>query len=189
MDQIVWEYTAPDTTSFYASWISGAQRLPNGNTLICDGPAGHIFEVDQANEIVWDYCNPYYEQNLVIGGDYFQVFRANKYSPDYPGIQVINSVTAIDSEDIIPAEYSLGQNYPNPFNPETTISFTVPKAGPAALKVYNILGQEAAILHNGFIEAGRHSVSWHAGSMPSGIYFYTLTAADIILTKRMLLIK
>ena len=54
-----WNYTATPSTSFYADFISGAQRLPDGNTLICDGPAGRFFEVTPEGTTVWQYINPY----------------------------------------------------------------------------------------------------------------------------------
>ncbi len=56
---LIWSYTADPPTSFYASYISGAERLPNGNTLICDGPKGHFFEVTPNYNIIWEYTNPY----------------------------------------------------------------------------------------------------------------------------------
>jgi predicted outer membrane repeat protein len=70
-----WVYTAPTPTDFYSDRISGAQRLPNGNTLICSGQDGLFFEVNSDNEIVWQYD---YD-----GG----VFRAWRYSPDYQGLE------------------------------------------------------------------------------------------------------
>jgi hypothetical protein len=54
----VWSYSAPKRSEFYAEFISGANRLPNGNTLICAGPTGTIFEVTPDKEIVWKYVNP-----------------------------------------------------------------------------------------------------------------------------------
>jgi hypothetical protein len=57
-DKPVWSYSAPKRIDFYASFISGANRLPNGNTLICEGPTGTIFEVTPNKEVVWKYLNP-----------------------------------------------------------------------------------------------------------------------------------
>lgn len=57
-DKPVWSYTAPKKTEFYSSFISGTQRLANGNTLICSGANGTIFEVTPNKEIVWKYVNP-----------------------------------------------------------------------------------------------------------------------------------
>ena len=57
-DRAVWSYAAAKKTDFYAPFISGAQRLPNGDTLVCSGTNGTIFEVNAKNEIVWKYVNP-----------------------------------------------------------------------------------------------------------------------------------
>ncbi len=54
----VWSYSAPNKSDFYAFFISGAHRLPNGNTLICSGPAGILFEATPEKEVVWKYTNP-----------------------------------------------------------------------------------------------------------------------------------
>jgi len=56
-----WEYVAEDREEFFSSHISGAERLPNGNTLVCSGEQGRMFEVDAAGRTVWDYVNPYQE--------------------------------------------------------------------------------------------------------------------------------
>ncbi len=71
--EIVWQYTpeeagnvlSMDGSKFYSPYISSAQRLPNGNTLITEGSDGRIFEVTQEHEVVWEYINPYY--NTVAG--------------------------------------------------------------------------------------------------------------------------
>jgi hypothetical protein len=57
-DEAGWSYAAPKKSDFYAPFISGAQRLPNGNTLICSGTNGTVFEVTPGKEIVWKYVNP-----------------------------------------------------------------------------------------------------------------------------------
>jgi hypothetical protein len=57
-DKPIWSYIAPKRFEFYAEFISGAHRLPNGDTLICSGPSGTIFEVTPNKEIVWKYLNP-----------------------------------------------------------------------------------------------------------------------------------
>jgi hypothetical protein len=56
--QAVWSYMAPKPTDFFSSFISGCQRLPNGNTLICSGASGTVFEVTPQKEIVWKFLNP-----------------------------------------------------------------------------------------------------------------------------------
>ncbi len=66
-EKAVWSYSAPKRTDFYAPFISGAQRLPNGDTLICSGTNGTVFEVAPKNEIVWKYVNPE-KSNSPFGG-------------------------------------------------------------------------------------------------------------------------
>ena len=57
-DQIVWGYRIPPR-HFHSWHISGSDRMPNGNTLICDGPQGRFLEVTAQGEIVWEYLNPF----------------------------------------------------------------------------------------------------------------------------------
>jgi len=89
----------------------------------------------------------------------------------------------------IPEKYSLDQNYPNPFNPSTRISFSLPISEYVELKVYNVMGEEAAVLLSGFVEAGFHSIIFDAKALGSGIYFYKMKTNSFVCTKKMLLIK
>ena len=89
-------------------------------------------------------------------------------------------------------EFSLSQNYPNPFNPTTTIQYNIVKAGKVSLKVYNLVGQEVALLVNGYQEAGHHSVTLNKNngiSLSNGVYFYRLEADSFISTKKFILMK
>jgi hypothetical protein len=80
-------------------------------------------------------------------------------------------------------------NYPNPFNPSTTIEFALPHAGYVTLKVYSVLGEEVATLIAGERAAGSFRATWDASSMPSGVYFYRLTAGEYVQTKKAVLMK
>ncbi len=84
----IWEYTAPDKRSFYADFISGAHRLPNGNTFVTSGPEGRFFEVTQRGEVVWEYTNPYSGRATNPAGDPpYSVFRASLIPADHPGLR------------------------------------------------------------------------------------------------------
>lgn len=91
--KIIWEYKSGSPTSFYSDHISNAQRLPNGNTLICSGNSGHLFEVTSEKEVVWEYINPLIGKsatNWMEDGSREKnngMFRAHRYGPDYPGLQ------------------------------------------------------------------------------------------------------
>ncbi len=75
--RIVWEYAADPPETFYTSQRGSAQRLPNGNTLICDGNGGRAFEVDAGGKTVWEWFNP-----DVKNGRREQVYRITRLSPD-----------------------------------------------------------------------------------------------------------
>ncbi len=100
---------------------------------------------------------------------------------------------------IVPEVVQLQQNYPNPFNPTTTIEFSLPYTSVVSLSVYNILGQEVSqLLFNQEMEDGEYDVEFDASMLPSGVYFYRLTADVIdemhtgensVVVKKMLLLK
>jgi len=94
--EATWEYVADPQDDFYSSNISGAQRLPNGNTLICEGAWGRLFEVTEAGEIVWQYVSPVTNQGILDQGDALpgggngggnSVFRATRIDVDHPALQ------------------------------------------------------------------------------------------------------
>jgi len=72
--------------------------------------------------------------------------------------------------------FYLSQNFPNPFNPSTSISYTIPFDSRVVIKIYNALGQEVALLKDENITAGNYEVKFNAASLPSGIYFYRMSA-------------
>lgn len=86
-NQTVWEYRAGNPVDFYSTYISSNQRLINGNTLICEGATGRIFEVTTAGEIVWEYLSPFYTESGFRFGRTSAIFRAFRYGADYPGLQ------------------------------------------------------------------------------------------------------
>ncbi len=88
-----------------------------------------------------------------------------------------------------PYAFHLEQNYPNPFNPSTTIRFSIPREGPVSLRVYNVYGQEVRRLMEGTKHAGLQTVVFHAGDLPSGVYFYRLTTNTLSATRKMVIIK
>jgi Zn-dependent metalloprotease len=101
-------------------------------------------------------------------------------------------ISSVNDEEQIPTEYALEQNYPNPFNPSTTIKFHLPEKSFVNLKIFNVVGEEVALLINKEIPAGIHNKVFDASKLPSGIYFYTLRIDDgnkFNRTNKMLLLK
>jgi hypothetical protein len=85
--------------------------------------------------------------------------------------------------------YGLGQNYPNPFNPSTTIEFVLQKSAFVTLKVVNLKGEQAAILVEDRLSAGKHIIKWDGRGIASGVYFYRLDAGDFVQSKKLVLMR
>ena len=79
---IVWEYRDQSLFDFFSPYISGAQRLANGNTLICEGCDGRIFEVTSDGQVVWEYVNPHFFMETGRPGLNNWVFRAFRYTAE-----------------------------------------------------------------------------------------------------------
>jgi hypothetical protein len=89
----------------------------------------------------------------------------------------------------IPLLFMLAQNYPNPFNPATTIEYALATPAQVNLKLYNIIGQEVAVLVNSYQKEGRYTVDLQASNLATGVYFYRLQAGKFVDTKRCVVIK
>ncbi|MCK9424433.1 MAG: T9SS type A sorting domain-containing protein [Ignavibacteriaceae bacterium] len=122
------------------------------------------------------------------------------YKPDTDYYKVICKSIKIDEVDtsnyggkdttnILPHEFALSQNYPNPFNPETNISYQLPVTSKVSLKVYDVLGNEVAILVNEEKPAGKYQVKFKGSSFSSGVYFYQLRVGQFVQTMKFVLLK
>jgi hypothetical protein len=100
-----------------------------------------------------------------------------------------SGTTDVQSTDQTPNSFSLKQNYPNPFNPSTRIQYQVASNSQVTLKVYDLLGNELAVLVDEFKPAGSHEVEFNASELSSGIYLYKLQAGNFIETKKLMLLK
>ena len=109
---------------------------------------------------------------------------------DYIGI----NLSDIDSELILPEEYSLQQNYPNPFNPSTKINFYIPKDEFVSISVLDIKGRKVATILHGKQMAGSKSVRWagidqQGNILPSGIYICLMKTRNLILKRKMIILR
>jgi hypothetical protein len=129
-------------------------------------------------------------------------FRVWTASADSFYFYTSSTIVGIENtKNRIPVEYSLSQNYPNPFsarggsasggNPSTTINYSLPKPGYVSLKVYNILGEEVAVIVNEEKEAGYYCLKFPANNihLSSGIYIYQMKAGDFTSIKKLVLLK
>ena len=113
-------------------------------------------------------------------------------SASFATLVMVDEATSVDRIDdhLLPDDYRLSQNYPNPFNPVTNIQYSLPSSGHVKLSVYNMVGQEVAVLVDSHQGAGRYEATWNALDASSGVYFYRLTVDHrLVETKRMILLK
>jgi len=141
--------------------------------------------------------------NLLVPGDTLSVTVSPSY--EISGITLEAYETAVYEFDIATddgfgrgeapdAGLRLGQNFPNPFNPSTTISFDLPRSGHVNLSVYDVQGRTVRTIRDGVIPEGHREVVWDGRDekgkeVSSGVYFYRLTAADMALTRKMVLLR
>jgi hypothetical protein len=97
-------------------------------------------------------------------------------------------ISSVEEENL-QKEFSLSQNYPNPFNPTTEIGYQISAFGKVQLKIFNVLGEEAATLVNEEKTSGTYKVKFDGNNLSSGIYFYTLKVGSFLQTKKMILMK
>ena len=99
-----------------------------------------------------------------------------------------------DEYNILPEEFSLAQTYPTPFNPTTTIAFELARRSEVTLSIYNVLGQQLAVLLDQSLSPGSYDVVWNGitdrqREAASGVYFYRLTAGEFSESKKMVLLR
>jgi hypothetical protein len=83
--KLVWEYAGEPPEQFFSAHISGAERQPNGNVLICEGASGRVFEVTRRGETVWEWVTPFVINNQ--GRLRPWLFRVYRYAADFPALQ------------------------------------------------------------------------------------------------------
>lgn len=183
-----------ELTSFTATSVPGknilqwktASELNNRDFLIerMDGNNWKQIGVVQGNGTTTQPHTYSYTDNIGREGVYtYRLVQRDYNGTFHPSFAVtVNTLSEI-------ADYVLYANYPNPFNPATVIKFDVPSSGNVTLRVYDMLGSEVAVLLNGNIESGHHSVTFNAHNLSGGVYIYELKAGTTTLRKKMNLLK
>jgi len=202
-------FLVSDSNGTEGSWV---QRYRSNNKLfysVDTSNSGHIYLAD-GNKI---YRSTNYGQtfglfkvmNSQLLGIYKKPATNHLYILDqyyiYQLIDTVSSIiksvdpTHVSGESPLISEFELNQNYPNPFNPSTRIQYQISSNSHVSLKVYDVLGNEVAILVNEYKPAGSYEVEFnstetrHGVSLPSGVYIYTLRAGDYFTSRKMLLLK
>ncbi len=196
-----WTYTAPVPTSFFAVNISGAQRLSNGNTIICEGTKGNFFEIDSLDSIVWRYVNPVGKNGVVSQGTaplQSLVFRSPLYEPGYSGFNG-HTLTPGNPIELNPLSYtcSMLTGLPavagsagfvlqpiNPFSDEIVLHSQEP-INNATLTLYDLSGRKIASLFNQNLTAGTNNISAPKALSP-GLYFLSVVTSTASTTFKLM---
>jgi len=165
-DTLVWMYRADPPTGFFSGNMSGAHRLPGGNTFICSGAGGTLTEVTPDAAVVWRYVNPVIESGpLYQGGPTNGVnvlFRATLYQSDYPGLAGRNLTPGypVERYRTPPSGITVYNSArtdaalsvtPNPCHSSTTISCSSSLLIPhSSLSLYDITGKLVFVLRSSF---------------------------------------
>jgi len=169
-------------------WVSTTDSLPSSfnNYILTLWDRGPYGEFNQEFIPLDDYIG----QTIWIGFRYHTDCTTDGYFAQMDDFELLNPVigiTPISTET--PRSYSLKQNYPNPFNPVTNIEFSIAKTNDVNLIVFNSLGQVVSTLVNQEMKPGTYKYDFNASGLPSGSYYYRLTAGDFVQTNKMILVK
>ncbi len=186
-----WSYTAANPTDFYAMNISGAQRLANGNTLICNGPAGTFFEVDSSGNTVWKYVNPISNTGAISQGSPATqnlAFRCTLYPPTYAGFanHTLTPGAPLEQNPLSYTCYTAGINNTkqadagirvvNPFDKQIVLQSTVDITD-ANIKLLNLTGAVCKSWDT-TIKAGQNTLDI-GNDLPQGIYLLCIRSNDL----------
>ena len=191
MGRYGWSFPVPgwnalDLTSD-SLWVTGGsvyfglKELPGASSIGADSDGGYsgnsFYGLTEGDgSITWD--------NMAgLGTEYNLMFRIDVDTAFVQvGIEEFN-------KGVLPSTYSLEQNYPNPFNPSTAIAYTLPEDGNVELKVFDLSGRQVDVLVQEHQSAGSYRLTLDGSHMSSGIYIYTLSAGNVNLTRKMILLK
>ncbi len=202
-EQSSWTYIATVPTDFFSHNVSGAQRLDNGHTVICEGNKGTFFEIDENNNVVWKYINPVtstgpVSQGTVMAAGVNSVFRCSFYAPDYSAFSG-RDLTPGNPVELDPQPYdcdlTVGNNkvetvnfnvslFPNPFNNEINI-VSENNLNEVSIELKNATGQLVFKKMNVKLQAGISLPFKFDKEIPPGIYYLSIISKQRAITEMM----
>jgi hypothetical protein len=198
----LWTYSTPVPQDMYSPIISSAQRLPNGNTSICEGsPVGTFREVDTSDTIVWLYVNPVSASGPLFQGDDpngNRTFRTAKFPTDYAAFdgRDLTPMGPIEQQPVgvavapsVQPGFALRSVYPNPARSLANIAFSTQRDATISIDVFDVAGRRVATLFDGRVADGEHTVSWNSARMPSGVYHVRLTGPGVLASKKVMIVQ
>ncbi|MFZ1323189.1 MAG: T9SS type A sorting domain-containing protein [Ignavibacteria bacterium] len=205
MGNLIWNYTYDFNNSYenatdfaidendniYSIGISGLNTGNNSFVILKLNPDGMQKIIRNENQF-----NEAFKPNAISINNNGEI-AATGSSPnqsagwisDFCTIKYSSTIGIQSISESNPNSFNLSQNYPNPFNPITIINYKCSMFNDVVLKVFDVLGNEVAVLVNEKQNPGSYNVEFDGSNFSSGVYFYKLTAGEFSETKRMVLIK
>ena len=171
-----------------SNWSTASETNNARFEIVRDG-SGIVATVPSQGNGATGHDYHWVDSDVENGRTYTYRLRSIDFSSLAEELSTVSAMPVISTTTATVTDYALYQNYPNPFNPSTMIGFDLPAAGPVTLNVYNPVGQQVATLVNSTLAAGRHTVSFDASALPSGLYLYTIKSGTFTATQKMLLVK
>ncbi len=168
----------------------GTIILPDGsndNALRIKYDVRKIFQRDYSRQITYTWLTSSGRRFSVITND--TTSNGGEVVTEHIEWAIPSNLTEVTGTESVPEKYSLSQNYPNPFNPSTSINYEIPTERRVTIKIYNSIGKELRTLINENQSAGKHTLSFNASALPSGIYFARMQAGNFTSVIKMTLLK
>ena len=204
-DSTMLTFKNKSTGTFFVSSFYSTRLIIENGIVVEEIDGFPIYSFDEVTDTLvippgdslnfWVYAEPLEEEKYIA--------RPRALGPDRRGTISMNQgfswgnliVTGTEGEPVSNEEddqihaFKLFKNYPNPFNPTTNIGFSIPKASNVKITVYNVLGQKVITLLDDKMNVGKHTITFNASGLSSGVYFYRIESGEFIKTQKMLLIK
>lgn len=193
-----WTYNSGNPYNYYAPFVSSAQQLPNGNVLICDGPAGIFFEVTTTGNTVWKYINPVSNLGIITQGtnpSQIMSFRCTFYPFDYSGfsghtltpgniIENLNPISDVCTLSLANTEITYSDNmivYPNPAKEILNINLPS-QVSSGNLTMINNIGQK---VYDDTIDSNATSID--TNQFAPGLYYLKVNSENNQFVKKVII--
>jgi len=172
--------TASNVSEVILSWVDNSDNEQGFIIQRKTGDSSSAFAFDNIDTVAVNMLSTKDTKVADTTTYTYRVFAFNQDTiSDFSNYASVKTISDVEWTNERPTVYNLFQSYPNPFNPSTIIRYSLPFESKLTIKIYNTLGQEVEILKDDILSAGNYEVQFNSSSLPSGVYFYRLSAESL----------